>query len=723
MAVSRKVASVFVLMIIAAVAIGGELSAAESVRTWTDATGTFSVRAKIVGFQAGVVRLTKEDGTTVSLPLDRLSAGDQAYVRAYDASNPFRPKTPGTTIGGTASPAGGSSAAPSAAPSGMASGVTPRPGSFSKVSGPQVVWADVPRLSLGSGTTPFKTTLSPVVPLAPMYERSFSLPSGQAFERLGGLWLDGQSSSGLLGLWYEPPQSAVSTRVMRIDLSSGRADKPVDLPAGATPIGWDGVGRRAVVRDIAGKDSNGAFLAVLGMTETGWDWLVTIKPFEPAQGPEQIVWAAFFQNERLATLSDTGRLVVWSLTTGEALAYERLYPDVAVRRSEDGRVLAFASGATVQFIDVTNLSPVGCLSGMTATKAIAFSPDGTQVAVRAQNGGIWKLADMSKVIEFDGSNVSGPMFFADSRSLFDGARMLDAATGVRIFEIKGSIGPSGSAGDKAWFVYEDKTKKTRMMNPEKPRPSNADEKIAAMGPEPKGFILPPNQPIRIDVKLLPKGEDHAKVQAHLEESVKKAGHEVDDNATMTLVASAWPQEKPTLIAYIQARERTWDDLRGPLSGFGSFGSGGFGDFPGSRPPGFPDLPRPPNFPRPPSFADDSGFPGMRGPGGTVVESVTIHAVFVIEMKLELDFLGETLWSTKAIPMQNRNKLVVPKDYNIEDFLNRLASDDLQTFLNMSVPKSIPRNSSHSRPACGYFELGLSGLVPSKEKTTTSKDKR
>lgn len=305
----------------------------------------------------------------------------------------------------------------------------------------------------------------------------------------------------------------------------------------------------------------------------------------------------------------------------------------------------------------------------------------------------------------------------------------------RIFQIKGDIGPSGGAGDKAWFVFEEKWKKTRMMHPEKGRPSNADEKLAEMGPEPKGFILPPRQPIRIDVKLIPKNEDLAKVKAHLKESVQKADHQVDENATMTLVASAWPREKPALIAVVQTRERTWDDLRGPLSGFGSFSGfgafprGGLDDFPDfptprgfpttPRPPGVPEVPPLPDSPSPPSSAGPRGGPSF-GPGGTVVEKVTLHAVLVIEMTLELEYLGQTLWSTKAVPMQNRNNLEAPKDYTLEDFLNRLSSDDLETFLRMSVPKSIARTGAHSRPACGYFELTLSGLVPAKEQKTSSK---
>ena len=40
--------------------------------------------------------------------------------------------------------------------------------------------------------------------------------------------------------------------------------------------------------------------------------------------------------------------------------------------------------------------------------------------------------------------------------------------------------------------------------------------------------------------------------------------------------------------------------------------------------------------------------------------------------------------------------------------------------------TIARTSAHSRPACGYFELTLSGLVPAKDqpaKKPTTKDRK
>ena len=50
-------------------------------RVWTDITGKFKTEAALVGFHDGTVRLRKEDGSFVSLPIKKLSQADQDCVR------------------------------------------------------------------------------------------------------------------------------------------------------------------------------------------------------------------------------------------------------------------------------------------------------------------------------------------------------------------------------------------------------------------------------------------------------------------------------------------------------------------------------------------------------------------------------------------------------------------------------------------------------------------
>ena len=49
-------------------------------RTWIDTTGTFKVEADLLGLEDGLVRLKKEDGTVLSVPLARLRSTDRKFA-------------------------------------------------------------------------------------------------------------------------------------------------------------------------------------------------------------------------------------------------------------------------------------------------------------------------------------------------------------------------------------------------------------------------------------------------------------------------------------------------------------------------------------------------------------------------------------------------------------------------------------------------------------------
>ena len=49
-------------------------------RTWTDSTGTHKTYAKYSGISFGKVKLVKEDGSAVQLPLEKLSGDDREWI-------------------------------------------------------------------------------------------------------------------------------------------------------------------------------------------------------------------------------------------------------------------------------------------------------------------------------------------------------------------------------------------------------------------------------------------------------------------------------------------------------------------------------------------------------------------------------------------------------------------------------------------------------------------
>jgi len=50
-------------------------------RTWTDSSGEHKIEAKYGGLIAGKVKLVKQDGTAIMVPLEKLSDEDQAWIK------------------------------------------------------------------------------------------------------------------------------------------------------------------------------------------------------------------------------------------------------------------------------------------------------------------------------------------------------------------------------------------------------------------------------------------------------------------------------------------------------------------------------------------------------------------------------------------------------------------------------------------------------------------
>ena len=65
-----------------------ETAEALPTRTWNDATGAFSVDAQFVGVKGGKVILKKTDGSTVAVPLERLSQEDRDFVAEQTEDKP-----------------------------------------------------------------------------------------------------------------------------------------------------------------------------------------------------------------------------------------------------------------------------------------------------------------------------------------------------------------------------------------------------------------------------------------------------------------------------------------------------------------------------------------------------------------------------------------------------------------------------------------------------------
>lgn len=77
----RNLATIVAVMVSAAAHGQSGSMQTDDYRTWTDATGRFTVHAVLVGFSDGKVHLRKRDGAVVRVSVGKLSKADQQHVR------------------------------------------------------------------------------------------------------------------------------------------------------------------------------------------------------------------------------------------------------------------------------------------------------------------------------------------------------------------------------------------------------------------------------------------------------------------------------------------------------------------------------------------------------------------------------------------------------------------------------------------------------------------
>src|SRR5436305_5484135 len=82
------------------------LARVAAAREWADVTGKFKIEAELVAVRNGKVILEKTDGTVITVPLDKLSAADQAFLKAKEGA------AAAASIKASPSPAGSSAPVP-----------------------------------------------------------------------------------------------------------------------------------------------------------------------------------------------------------------------------------------------------------------------------------------------------------------------------------------------------------------------------------------------------------------------------------------------------------------------------------------------------------------------------------------------------------------------------------------------------------------------------------
>lgn len=283
------------------------LEASEPMRTWTDSTGEYSVRAEFAGVQTGKVTLQQADGTEVSIPLEKLNAADQEYVRqrlAAAAENPFKTVAPNRLL-----PVGES-------PRAAGTGSSPRE--------TLPDWSTAKKIDvIGGGDWRLS---EPAAPAAGGSVKPIALPSKTSFfENAAAMAIAGTGRYAAVGYTCKPParDAKVTTTVVVCDLAEGLL-----LGSGAVegellvPIAVHDSRAEVLMRrnesGLGNQDCLETWTIDAAGVSRGMKWV----PYADEKDRDRnVTWAAYLDENRLATCSAGGRLAIWDVETTRPICY------------------------------------------------------------------------------------------------------------------------------------------------------------------------------------------------------------------------------------------------------------------------------------------------------------------------------------------------------------------------------------------------------------------
>lgn len=406
----------------------GALSGFATSREWSDASGKFKITGVMVEANETTLKLRKDDGRVVSVPVAKLGSPDQGFITAFlaaesamppqkdsapDPENPFAggemTDDLATSGSGTASPA--------------ATGST-----LDNIPTVKMSDRNSENLTLDFGNAFWEGKSVSAMNLDPVRDRTVTLPMPKPFFAKAHMRIAGADPTAFFSVYQEGRGSREGFgRIGQMNLSTrdasalGQSSDPYKLLAVSKDASL-----LAIVR-IEGFD-RGNDIAILKVTG---DQAKPIYQFTAGGGSfAEVVWADFLSNDRLITIDRKHNLLVWNLRGKEIThrATVNNQTDSAVVGG-NGEILAIPGTGNVAFLDGSSLSQVGVIELENKVKpSIAFAPNGKSIAVYTPFAvEIFSLDDGSRTkrIAVADSFPGRPLHWVGNNLLLDYSLLID----------------------------------------------------------------------------------------------------------------------------------------------------------------------------------------------------------------------------------------------------------------------------------------------------------
>ncbi len=517
--------------------------AAEDLRTWTDKSGKFKVKARLTNVEDGRVVLEKADGTELEIPLVKLSQADQDYVAQVQAGgdeNPFEPSPFQARKKSGAAKKGKSKAAKrtSAADEDIDTAAATEPQEI------DVNWSAADEIALAAPEGGWSVSISEAASTMPGPLKSAPLPRKTSFfEGLKGLAVNPYCGRAAAGFVLGEPRPSGTTRVVLCDLKTGKTTPPAVAPVQMVPVAVHDDGKQIVMRRDEFGFGNQDRLEVWTLRKGVPDRAVSWVPYGDVQGAgRDVMWAEFIDADHLATSSRGGRVAIWTFPD---LAPECSFAtaDGAVPAlSPDRKYIAYCTGNEVGLVDVESREVVAQQSTPENLQwpYLAFSPSGKRLAcVAFDKVLVWSVADgkLERVIPCAGVVVHGAIAYPDENYvLANNQYLIDVENQLKLWTYMGHEQVRTVGGWTFLGVTDGEQQPGALVAARIPHPGALDLLNKALT-DPDLFVLKAGTVVRIDLSQIPDATARAAIESALSQRLAAIGCTVGAAGTIDLVAS------------------------------------------------------------------------------------------------------------------------------------------------------------------------------------------
>ena len=437
------------------------LFAAEN-RTWKDDTGLFSIEASLEQIDGNSVKLKKTDGTSITLPVSKLSEADRQYIANLSTQNPFG------NSGNTAAPS------PQRQPSGIA---TQQPKlSFASFTGLAVQTVDISQTREAIGIVP-NVWAGEVDPAPPSEQSSeitrlvfrFQDVPTNTQPRRTDFFIVGNTAVTAFHFAVDILGRTPEKNFTRIALGSTDTGDTMmqDSPLKLQPLGISPNGKRVLFHQEPWDSppfGKRTFVHLAEITEQGWTAVATFEPFAQLKSTDNrassgieadVYWATWADNEHVLVQSERGTLILLNVDTGKAIWKTKVDGRNETTLSPGRKYCFIPTGGKAILCETMTGKAVGSVSNVPSQK-MRFSPDGKRFATCNEQGitlGDAATGKLDTPFFVSESSRTQQFFWVDDRYLLLGGNLIDAARKITVWTYTGLQSNFKLVDGYCWYTF------------------------------------------------------------------------------------------------------------------------------------------------------------------------------------------------------------------------------------------------------------------------------